>query len=273
MGKKESQAMMDTSALPVAWDCWAASLGDCAEKITREHVVSQCLFETEAIMVQGFKWCLNEPKRIPLANLVAKILCKRHNGALSDLDTAALNAFNVFREGIRLNEVRGRLKKPICWNVKRLEINGPLLERWFLKTLINLSVGGEWPIGSGVKGSPSKDLVEIAFGKRQFENGAGLYVAGRAGEQIDSMDRVNFTPMTDEANVLVAGRFNFRGYTFFLRLIPKEFGMIGDSYLLYRGATFKCNVQDRLSHVIAITGWRTSPISVPKSICPNSSKG
>jgi len=258
--------MSDASALPVASDCWAASLGDCAEKITREHVVSQCLFETEAIMVQGFKWCLNEPKRIGLANLVAKILCKRHNEGLSDLDTAALNAFNVFREGIRLNQVRGRLKKPICWNVKRLEINGPLLERWLLKTLINLSVGGEWLMGSGFKGIPSKDLVEIAFGKRQFEHGAGLYVAGRAGQRIDSMDRVNFTPMTDKANALVAGRFNFRGYTFFLYLMPQKLGMLGDSNLLYRGATFKCNVQDRLSHVIEIRGWLTSPVSAPKSI-------
>ena len=272
MGKKVSQAILDASTLPGASICWAAPLGNCAEKITREHVVSQCLFETQTIIVQGFKWCLNEPKRIGLANLVAKILCKRHNEELSDLDAAALNAFNVFREGIRLNQVRETLKKPICWNVKRMEIDGPLLERWFLKTLINLSVSGEWPIGSGVEGSPSKELVEIAFGKRQFEHGAGLYVAGRAGEQIDSMDRINFTPMTDEAHVLVAGRFNFRGYTLFVCLIPKQFGMLGDSYLLYRGATFKCNVQDRLSHVIAIKGWVTSPISAPKCICPNSSK-
>jgi hypothetical protein len=270
--KKESRKMLDASALPGASICWAAPLGNCADKITREHVVSKCLFETDTVMVQGFNWCLNEPKQIGLANLVGRILCKRHNEGLSDLDAAALNAFKVFREGIRLNQVRGRLKKPICWNVKRLEINGPLLERWFLKTLINLSIGGAWPIGSGVKGRPSKELVEIAFGKRQFESGAGLYVAGRPGEKIDSMDRVNFTPMTDEANVLVAGRFNFRGYTFFLCLTPRTFEMLGASHLLYRRATFKCSVQDRLSHVIAMKGWLTSPISTPKSICPNSSK-
>ncbi len=264
--------MLEASPVPATSICWAAALGNCAEKITREHVVSQCLFETQTVMVQGFNWCLSEPKQIGLANLVGRILCKRHNEGLSDLDAAALNAFKAFREGIRLNQVRGKLKKPICWNVKRLEINGPLLERWFLKTLINLSVGGEWPMGSGVKGSPSRELVEIAFGKRQFEHGAGLYVAGRAGEKIDSMDRVNFTPMTDDANVLVAGRFIFGGYTFFLSLVPKKIEMLGTSHLLYRGATFKCNVQDRLSHVIAIKGWLISPIPAPKSICPNPSK-
>lgn len=238
--------------------CWASPLGDCCQKITREHVVSECLFNGDQITVQGFKWCLNEPKSIGLSNLVAKILCKNHNSGLSDVDSAALQAFKVFREAIRLNQVREKLKRePTCWNVKRMVIDGPRLERWFLKTLINLSFNGEWPIGadSHANGSPSRELVEIAFGLRQFANGAGLYVAGRAGEQIDSMDRVNFTPMTDNDNRLVAGRFNFRGYTFFLCLIPKMFDMLGDSHLLHQQVTLNCRVQERLSHVIQIKGW------------------
>ena len=207
-------------------------------------------------MVQGFSWCLNEPKCIGLANLVAKILCKRHNSGLSDLDHAALGAFKVFREMIRLNQVREKLKRPAThWNVKRMVIDGPLLERWFLKTLINLSFGGEWPIGSNEKGLPSSELVEVTFGKRQFERGAGLYLAARAGEQIDSMDRFNLTPMTNQENKLVAGRFNFRGLTFFLSLVPEKFDKLGDSDLLYRESTIKCAVKERLSHVIEIKGW------------------
>ncbi|MFZ3211983.1 MAG: hypothetical protein WA188_10740 [Terriglobales bacterium] len=253
---------MVTTAQPANASCWAAPLGDCAQKITREHIVSQCLFEDDQIMVQGLKWCLNEPKSIGSSSLVAKILCKNHNSGLSDLDAAALQAFNVFRESIRLNQVREKLKRPPThWNIKRMEIDGPLLERWFLKTLINLTFGGEWPIGSNVKGTPSRELVEVAFGRRQFEHGAGLYLAGRAGEQIDSMDRVNFTPMTDKADNLAAGRFNFRGYTFFLCLVPEKFEMLGDSHLLYREVTLNCSVQERSSHVIAIKGWPPPPNS------------
>jgi hypothetical protein len=167
-------------------------------------------------MVQGFPWCLNEPKSIGLSNLVAKILCKKHNSDLSDLDSAALDAFNIFREAIRLNDVRGRIKKPALWNVQRFVVDGPLLERWFLKTLINISFGKDWTIGPGTHaaGTPSRELVEIAFGLRKFENSGGLYIAAEAGEQIDSMDRVNITPIT-EGNNLVAGKFNFRGYRFF----------------------------------------------------------
>jgi hypothetical protein len=72
------------------------------------------------------------------------------------------------------------------------------------------------------------------------------------------MDRVNFTPMTDGANTLVAGRFNFRGYTFFLCLIPQKFDMLGNAHLLYREVTLNCNVQNRLSRVTRIEGWPKS---------------
>src|SRR5207245_4901734 len=109
-------------------NCWANQLGGCSQKITREHVVSRGLFDSEQIMVQGFKWCLNEPKKIGLSNLVAKILCKRHNNDLSDLDAAALRAFDIFRESIRLNQIRGKMKgRLVRWHIKRMQIDGPRL--------------------------------------------------------------------------------------------------------------------------------------------------
>src|ERR1700675_999975 len=100
---------MDSSNTePGGKGCWAACLGDCGQKISREHRVSKCLFDSEEISVQGFPWCLNEPKTIGLANFVAKILCKEHISALGELDSAALQAFKVFRESVRLNRVRQR---------------------------------------------------------------------------------------------------------------------------------------------------------------------
>ena len=237
----------------VAKSCWAAALGDCDQKISREHVVSQCLFESDEIVVQGFPWCLNEPKSIGLSSLVAKILCKKHNSSLSEVDSAALAAFNAFRQSIHLNNVRGKMKKPSTWNVKRFRIDGPRLERWFLKTLINLSFGKEWSIGAGShpEGTATGELVEAAFGRRELGHGAGLYIAAKAGDQIDSMDRVNFTPMTEGKN-LVAGRFNFRGYTFFVSLLPQKFDKFGDSELLYRDFVLNFRVHERLSHVIKL---------------------
>jgi hypothetical protein len=174
-------------------NCWAASLGGCDDKISSEHVVSRGLFESDQVAVQGFGWCRNEHKLIGLSALVAKILCRTHNSGLSVLDDAALDAFKVFREVIRINQVRGKLKRT-SWTVKRFKVNGPLLERWFLKTLINLSFCGEWAIGLGShkRGTPSERLVKIVFGREAFEPYAGLYLASYPGENVDSMDRVSF---------------------------------------------------------------------------------
>jgi hypothetical protein len=62
-----------------------------------EHIISQALFDDKMIMVQGFKWCA-EPKSIAKAALTRKILCRAHNSELSDLDGAAKDAFDIFRE-------------------------------------------------------------------------------------------------------------------------------------------------------------------------------
>jgi len=116
-------------------------------------------------------------------------------------------------------------------------VNGPLLERWFLKTLIYLSVSGDWAIGLGShkKGTPSQQLVRIAFGHEAFEPYEGLYIAGYPGENIHSMDRVSFAPMTEGDN-LVVGRFNFRGYRFYLSLVPEKVENFEGSPLLYRNS-------------------------------------
>jgi hypothetical protein len=66
-----------------------------------------------------------------------------------------------------------------------LQIDGDRLERWFFKTLINITVGGKEKIGpkSDTPGEPSSDLVEIAFGHRKFVPNAGLYIIPPANEK------------------------------------------------------------------------------------------
>jgi hypothetical protein len=241
---------------PAPKGCWALCLGDCGEGMTGEHLVSKSLFDTNEIIVQGFPWCLDTPKKIGLASLVANILCKKHNSALSELDTAASNASKVFREAVHLNHVRQKLKRQPAWNVKRYRIDGPRLERWFLKTLINISFGGQWTIGPGTHtaGCVSCDLVETAFGRRPFGIGAGMYTIAHMGQQVVSEDRVNFTPLTQDNN-LNGARFNFRGHSIFLNLLPQTFKMDGQSNLWYRQVTHEWPVHNRLSHVVSINGW------------------
>jgi hypothetical protein len=145
--------------------CRAWSIGDCDGGISREHLISGCLFDDESVSVRGFRWCLEEPKTVGLSRLVAKILSRKHSSDLSGLDAAALDTFNAFRQSVRLNQVRTGLRAKSLRN-QRFVIDGPRLERWFLRTLINLSAGSEWIVGPGVhpEGIPSEHLVKVAFG-------------------------------------------------------------------------------------------------------------
>ena len=99
-------------------ECWATPLGDCAGKISREHIITRGIFENDETSVQGFPWC-PEPVRISLNGFTAKILCEKHNSALSTADDAGIATIKQFREFFRLAQVRGAMK-PRRWRSKDL---------------------------------------------------------------------------------------------------------------------------------------------------------
>ncbi len=72
-------------------------------------------------------------------------------------------------------------------------INGNLLERWFLKTLINISCDKEYPIGgkSQVPGRPTDELVRVAFGLTRFKGKAGLSFVVRTGMRIRATGKLD----------------------------------------------------------------------------------
>jgi hypothetical protein len=208
-------------------NCWAKCLGDCSEKISREHVISRALFLDHEVTVHGFPWCKTTPKKIGLPNLTAKILCRKHNSDLSDLDTVGAAAFDAIRDSMRLSQVRAKMK-PRIWQIKRYRIDGPKLERWFLKTLINLSFEQAYRIGQDAAelGEPSKRLVEIAFGFRKFEEHVGLSTVVHVGQQMQSRETVTFAPLVLHAASITGGLFGFRGIRCFLSLDPPGFAQV-----------------------------------------------
>ena len=155
--------------------CWANTLEDCEGKMSREHTVSESLFKGTFVDVKGFSWCKDEEKRIGLASLTKKILCEKHNSALSPLDAAASHAFDVLRNQTKLSNDRGKHPNKKYKKIT-FSLNATFLERWLLKTLINFSYDGEYFIGpdSTTKGRPCETLVNIAYGiKVPFEDMPG----------------------------------------------------------------------------------------------------
>ena len=201
--------------------CWASSLGNCSDKLSREHLVSSSLFPYDLILVQGFPWC-REPVQVGVSSLTAKILCGRHNSELSPIDDAGAHAFDVFREARRISNVREKMKAR-TWKVVRHKIDGPAFERWCLKTLINIACNRDLPIGrdSVIAGRPSERLVRIAYGLESFQGRAGLYFVVREAMQIMSDDTVQIAPLNKHHTHIEGGLFLFRGQMLLLFLEPE----------------------------------------------------
>lgn len=210
--------------------CWASPLGGCGNKQSREHYVSKALFaDHDYVEVQGLPWC-QEPLRTGLGSLTAKILCDVHNNALADLDAAALQAFDAFRDQIRSMEETPPGVVPTA--MRSRTVDALALERWFLKTLLNLAYGGSLLIGpeGGEPGVPALETVEIVFGIRAFSKFAGLYVASGAGQMVNSSDTVQFCPLIKDSARILAALYTFRGWRFALCLVPDGFGAGGFAF-------------------------------------------
>jgi hypothetical protein len=204
-------------------NCWAEADGNCAGGKSGEHLVSKSLFITKKISVQGFSWCKNEPKIVGLNRVTAGILCQKHNNTLSPLDSEASAAFDILRQHFD-NAQPSHKFSPLAELQKVAPvINAKLLERWFLKTLINLTYSGKYQIGPNSEvGKPSPRLVNIAYGKAEFEGGEGMYVAAHSGMLFSSTDTLQLAPLIKDDCLVLGGYFEFRGIRFLLSLMPEK---------------------------------------------------
>jgi hypothetical protein len=243
-------------------NCWASCLGDCSDKGSREHLVSEGLFLKDVVRVQGFPWCKNEAKEIGISGLTSKILCTHHNNSLSPVDEAGAQAFKTLRELRRLANIREKLK-PSPWTVVRYEIDGLPLERWLLKTMINLCCDREYPIGreASIPGRPAERLVRIAFGREKFKNRAGLYFLAKLGGKMHMTDVVGFAPLIKDGHHLEGGIFVFRGQEMLLFLEPDgppprlegpmfNGGQLRDYQILFHIPRFNMKLGRYLSQVV-----------------------
>ena len=89
------------------------------------------LFGGTGLTVSGLPWIpAGEQRRVSIESLTGKVLCTRHNQALSPLDTIAAGFFQFFT---------------IQWSTHNVEVyltRGYDLERWLLKMLCGLVMSG-----------------------------------------------------------------------------------------------------------------------------------
>lgn len=243
--------------------CWAESLGDCKLGKSGEHLVSQSIFVGPAITVTGAPWrATDAPKTIGLASAVANILCGGHNSRLSETDSAAGDAMSALRGFIETQESRRRLT-PRAWSIMVYRVSGPLLERWFLKTLINLTVvtdpGSLWEARQPFNRPPDR-LVQAAFGLKRLVFPAGLYFDGQIQKKITSdREGLECLHVVDAENQIVGARFLLRGFPFLLWLtteFPPGEGLGVDlDHAMHHPRIVKGNIGERPSHELLFDGW------------------
>ncbi len=216
-------------------DCWANCLGDCKEGMSQEHIVSECLFDGE-IRVKGLPWCKDKEKAMRIETLTAPILCRHHNQALSDVDTASKRTLDTLKEAIELWEARKNIRTR-RWTVKYFATDMLKLERWCLKTLININLSGKPGIPVDTEGKstkPTDELVKIVFGIRRFTPPMGLYRIAVAGETLSIGDGHIHVTTKSLNDRLGAAEFRLWGLPFFLNLVPQPIRWEGGN--LMRGA-------------------------------------
>lgn len=199
--------------------CWASSLGNCSHKQSREHIISKSIIKDfsypneQIVDVYGVADSNEVVRRIGISSLSAKMLCTYHNAALSTLDSAAAEALNAFREVSRLVK-NARSHAPTEQRSIEFEVDGALLERWFLKTTINLL----YCPPHNIKKIPI-ELVEIVFGIRKYPHETGLCIAGIEGGQYSNFEGdFMFMPLINSRNEAEISLFDFRGWKFALPL-------------------------------------------------------
>ena len=190
--------------------CWAKSIGNCDGK-SLEHYVTKSIFSSGIVKVKGLHWC-KEEKQVGLSGLGRKILCRNHNSLLSSLDSEAVNLMHALKYAVELRGVRSKLK-PQKWSVHRKFINGPNIERWFLKTLINLSYDEKDKYIV-----PLEELADICYGKSKFKMPMGLYMAASKGDNISIDETFSMAPIWKDNSTLVGGIFEYAGFKHILAL-------------------------------------------------------
>jgi hypothetical protein len=168
--------------------------------MSREHYVSESLLKalnvgTAPVLASGFHWLHGNPKEVPTKALTARVLCERHNSALSPLDSVAQRLMDAFN----------------CLNAKRQEgfsdrkehiylFNGHDVERWVLKVLCGIVVSGNASTdGESIRGwRPSEQWLRILFGEAQFPQRWGLYMRNAVpGAQFFGTWDFRFAPLSD----------------------------------------------------------------------------
>jgi|SaaInlV_120m_DNA_4_1040238.scaffolds.fasta_scaffold04930_2 hypothetical protein len=192
--------------------CWASSLKNCKDDITREHYISDGLFSKKSVVVSGFEWCRGKPQKIGLSSAVSKILCSRHNNELSDYDSEAKKITDFLQHNLKENPKMNDI----------LEVNGHKFEKWGLKTFFNLSVLGAVDQITHERWFPTEEFVRYIYENKPVPDGTGLYFIDAKIGSDSYGEFVAWNAVRNKADndKLIGIKISIRGLEFVFNIYP-----------------------------------------------------
>jgi hypothetical protein len=147
--------------------CYMNWTRNCCHTMSREHFVSESVLKLigeKYVTVGGAPWLPHGmTKSLPINALAANILCERHNGAMSPLDTAAVNFFAAIKSIYGdLGDYKTLSRKRRWWM-----FSGEELELWLLKTAFGAYYSGN----VAIDGNKLRDVQSIDNTMLQFFQG------------------------------------------------------------------------------------------------------
>jgi hypothetical protein len=231
--------------------CYARSLNDCGNEMSGEHLFSETMLNLLTdidgkLLRTGYPWQKSgEVQQLTPTTCKANVLCKRHNNALSPLDTTG----GRFLKAI--------LSTPDFLQNQKLRVflvSGDDFERWILKTLCvhilaTRRFGDQW--------EPPLAWLEVLWGAASLGPGCGLYYNQEIGNPNPDAVRLSFHVLTCPGSVEPSGAIaELAGYQFALAMIPPSTTQTADSVLVpkyYRPSDFVITCGE--SEVVYSFGW------------------
>lgn len=180
--------------------------------MSREHYISDGIFDGTSVTTYGLPWFGDSPRTIGLKSAVAKILCGKHNSALSKFDSEASKLSRFLTRSV--------LDQPIVEHT--ITLRGVLLEKWALKTFLNLGYLGALHREQPNEINPPESLVHHIFHDDPIAEGIGLYfVSGKiANEGFEAGLSWNVIQNRDEMHQVFGMAMVFYGVRFVVSIAP-----------------------------------------------------
>ncbi|MEZ0054368.1 hypothetical protein ABIA30_005409 [Mycobacterium sp. MAA66] len=168
--------------------CYARVSGDCDDELTREHFITDNVLgaisaDGKVVVVEGAAWQdkTERRKRVGRASLSRKMLCRRHNNALSPLDKMAAEFFRYFLEDhLDIFKYLGNDERDSFPRAFTM-VSGPYIELWMLKVFWGAIEAGAITVDGQTAyrfrlGVTTQQLAEILWRGAEWPSTWGLYI-------------------------------------------------------------------------------------------------